>query len=83
MKNKEEVITEEGFALKLYSRETKTFSIDISVETIELLKKKAKERDLSVEALLKILYRTGPASGYERGRGKRPRVEENGFEKGR
>lgn len=59
MKNKEEVITEEGFALKLYPRETESISIDISVETIEVLKKKAKERDLPVQALLKFYIGQG------------------------
>jgi uncharacterized DUF497 family protein len=59
MKNKEEVITEEGFALKFYPSETETVSINISVETVEVLKKKAKERDLSLESLLKFYIGQG------------------------
>ena len=58
MKDKKEVITEEGFALKLYPRETKTFSIEISVETMRA-RKKSVERDLPVEALLKFYIGQG------------------------
>jgi post-segregation antitoxin (ccd killing protein) len=59
MKNKEEIITEEGFVLKFYPRETKNISINISVDTLEVIEKKAKERDMSVSALLKFYINQG------------------------
>jgi hypothetical protein len=45
--------------LKLYPRETEAVSIDISVETMEMLKKKAEERDLPLKALLKLYIGQG------------------------
>jgi hypothetical protein len=59
MKNKDELITEEGFPFKLYPQETKAISINISVETMEVLEKKANERDLPVGALLKLYIGQG------------------------
>ncbi len=58
-KDKKEIITEEGFTLKFYPRETKIVELEISVETLEVLEKKAKERDLSLEALLKFYVGQG------------------------
>lgn len=58
-KGKKEIVTEEGFALKFYPHETKTVSLEISVETLEALEKKAKEKDLSLEALLKFYVGQG------------------------
>ena len=54
MKNKEEIITEEGFVLKLYPRETKTVSLNLSADTLEMIEKKAEEREMSLNALLKF-----------------------------
>jgi hypothetical protein len=59
MNNEKEIVTEEGFVLKPYPRETKEVSINMSVDTIELLEKKAKERDLSLKALLKFFISQG------------------------
>jgi hypothetical protein len=59
MNNEKEIVTEEGFIMKPYLRETKEVSINMSVDTIELLEKKAKERDLSLKALLKFFISQG------------------------
>ncbi len=58
-KDKKEIITEEGFALKFYPRETKTVTLEISAETLEALEKKAKERDMPLKALLKFYVGQG------------------------
>ncbi len=58
-KNKKEVITEEGFVLKFYPRETKTVSLKLSVDVIDVLRKKAEKRDMSFEALLKFYIGQG------------------------
>lgn len=58
-KDKTEIITEEGFTLKFYPRETKTVELEISTDTLEALKNKAKERDLSLESLLKFYVGQG------------------------
>jgi hypothetical protein len=58
-KDKKEIVTEEGFALKFYPRETKTVAVELSAETVGVLKKKAKERDMSLEALLKFYIGQG------------------------
>ena len=58
-KNKKEIITEEGFVLKFYTRETKEITLEISVDTLEALEKKAKEKDLPLEALLKFYIGQG------------------------
>ena len=58
-KDKKEIITEEGFTLKFYPRETKTVELEISTDTLEALKNKAKERDLSLESLLKFYVGQG------------------------
>lgn len=59
MKNKKEIITEEGFALKFYPRETKVVSLKLSADVIDVLRKKAEERDMSFEALLKFYIGQG------------------------
>ncbi|CAN5411663.1 hypothetical protein BH10ACI2_BH10ACI2_12870 [soil metagenome] len=59
MKNKKEIITEEGFELKFYPREKKMVSLNISADTFELLEKKANERDLPLKALLKFYIGQG------------------------
>jgi len=59
MKNKKEIITEEGFALKFYPRETKTITLELSADTLDALKKKAKERDMPLKALLKFYVGQG------------------------
>jgi len=58
-KDKKEIITEEGFALKFYPRETKEIPLEISADTLEILEKKAKEKDLSLKALLKFYIGQG------------------------
>lgn len=58
-KDKKEIVTEEGFPLKFYPRETKTVALELSAETIDVLKKKAKERDMPLEALLKFYIGQG------------------------
>jgi hypothetical protein len=58
-KGKKEVVTEEGFALNFYPRETKTVALELSANTIDALKKKAKERDMPLEALLKFYIGQG------------------------
>ena len=58
-KDKTEIVTEEGFTLKFYPRETKTVELEISTDTLEALKNKAKERDLSLESLLKFYVGQG------------------------
>lgn len=58
-KDKKEIITEEGFALKFYPRETKTIALEISVDTLDVLEKKAKEKDLPLKALLKFYVGQG------------------------
>jgi hypothetical protein len=59
MKNKKEIITEEGFVLKFYPHETKTVSLKLSADVIDLLRKKAEERDMPLEALLKFYIGQG------------------------
>ena len=59
MKIKKEIITEEGFALKFYPREKKAVSLNISADTLELLEKKANERDVPLKALLKFYIGEG------------------------
>jgi len=59
MKNKKEIVTEEGFALKFYPRETKTIRLEISVNTLDALEKKAQERDMPLKALLKFYIGQG------------------------
>lgn len=59
MKNKKEIITEEGFALKFYQRETKAVSLKLSTDVLSTLKKKAEERDMSFEALLRFYISQG------------------------
>lgn len=58
-KDKKEIVTEEGFALKFYPRETETISLEISTDTLDALEKKAKERDLPLKALLKFYIGQG------------------------
>lgn len=58
-KDKKEIVTEEGFTLKFYPRETKTVELEISVDTLVALESKAKERDLPLEALLKFYIGQG------------------------
>jgi hypothetical protein len=59
MKNKKEIVTEEGFALKFYPRETKEISLQLSTDTVDLLRKKAEEREMTLEALLKFYIGQG------------------------
>ncbi len=59
MSNRKEIVTEEGFVLKPYPRETREVSVNISVDTIELLEKKAKERDMPLKALIKFFISQG------------------------
>ena len=59
MKKHKEIITEEGFALKFYPRETKTVSLKLSADVIDVLRKKAEERDMPFEALLKFYIGQG------------------------
>jgi hypothetical protein len=59
MKNKKEIITEEGFELKFYPRETKTITLELSADTLEALEKKAREKDLPLKALLKFYIGQG------------------------
>jgi hypothetical protein len=59
MNNKKETVTEEGFVLKPYRRETEEVSINISVDTIEFLENVAKRKDLSLKALLKFFISQG------------------------
>lgn len=58
-KDKKEMVTEEGFTLNFYPRETKTITLEISIDTLEVLETKAKERDMSLEALLKFYVGQG------------------------
>lgn len=58
-KDKKEIVTKEGFTLKFYPRETKTVELEISVDTLEALENKAKERDLPIKALLKFYVGQG------------------------
>lgn len=58
-KDKKEIITEEGFVLNFYPRETKEISLEISADTLEVLEKKAKEKDLPLKALLKFYIGQG------------------------
>lgn len=58
-KDKKEIVTEEGFTLKFYPRETKTVELEISVDMLEALENKAKERNLPLEALLKFYVGQG------------------------
>ena len=46
--------TEEGFELKLRSRQSKPVTINIPADTLTSLEKIAAGRDMSVEALLKL-----------------------------
>lgn len=50
----ETLVTEEGFELKLRSRDSKPVTIHIPADTLASLEKIAAGRDMSVEALLKL-----------------------------
>lgn len=54
MKNPDEIITEEGFALKFRERESENITLSIPKDVLASLEKVAKKRDLSVNALLKL-----------------------------
>ncbi len=58
-KDEKEIITEEGFVLKFYPRETETVTLEISTDTLEVLEKKAKEKELPLKALLKFYIGQG------------------------
>jgi hypothetical protein len=58
-KVKKEIMTEEGFVLKFYPRETKTVTLEISADTLETLERKAEQRDLQLESLLKFYIGQG------------------------
>lgn len=58
-KDKKEIVTEEGFALKFYPRETKTITLELSADTLDVMEKKAKERDMPLKALLKFYIGQG------------------------
>lgn len=59
MKNKKEIVTEEGFALKFYPRETKAITLELSADTLETLEKVAQRKDLPLKALLKFYIGQG------------------------
>ncbi len=52
--DKQPPITEEGFELRLRSRDSKAVTIHIPTDTLASLEKVAASRDMSVEALLKL-----------------------------
>ncbi len=54
MKNPKEIITEEGFVLKLRERESEEITLNIPKDVLASLEKVAEKRDLSVHALLKL-----------------------------
>ena len=58
-KDKKEIITEEGFPLKFYQRETIEITLEISSDTLEALEKKAAEREMPLKALLKFYIGLG------------------------
>lgn len=58
-KDKKEIVTVEGSKLKFYPRETKSVELEISADTLEVLEKKAKEKDLPLKALLKLYIGQG------------------------
>ena len=59
MKNKKEIVTEEGFVLKFYPPDTEEVTVKLSTDVVELLEKKAKERDMPLKALLKFYIAQG------------------------
>ncbi len=59
MKNKKEIITEEGFPLKFYPSETRTTTLELSTDTLEMLEKVAKRKALPLKALLKFYVGQG------------------------
>jgi hypothetical protein len=54
MKNPDELVTEEGYVLKLRERESEEITLKIPKDVVTSLEKVAKRRDLSVKALLKL-----------------------------
>ncbi len=54
MKNPDEVVTEEGFALKFRERESQEIKLKIPNDVAASLEKVAQKRDTSVHALLKL-----------------------------
>ena len=52
--NEQTPVTEEGFELRLRSRDSKAVTINIPADTLASLEKVAASRDMSVEALLKL-----------------------------
>jgi len=54
MKNPEELVTEEGYALKLRERESEELTLKIPKDVLASLEKVAKMRDVSIHALLKL-----------------------------
>ncbi len=54
MKNPDEILTEEGFALKFRERESEEITLKIPKDVLASLEKVAKKRDSSVPALLKL-----------------------------
>jgi|SRR5262245_26851740 len=53
-KEQEELITEEGFALKTHPRESETVTLRIPVDALASLDRVGAQRDLSREALIKL-----------------------------
>jgi len=54
MKNPDEIMTEEGFALKFRERESQEIMLKIPNDVLASLEKVAQKRDTSVHALLKL-----------------------------
>ena len=57
--NGKEIVTEEGFVLNFRARETEDVSLKIPSDILVLLEQIAKERDMSVQALLKFYIGQG------------------------
>jgi hypothetical protein len=57
--NSKNIMTEEGFELKFYPRETEEVTISIPKLTLEALENVAKRKDLPLKALLKFFISQG------------------------
>lgn len=58
MSNKK-IVTEEGLELQFYPRKQRTVSLSRSADVVEALEEKAKERDMSIDALLRFYIGQG------------------------
>ncbi len=59
LKNRGEIVTEEGFVLKFHDRPSTEITIKLPDDTLEILEKVAVQRNMSVQALVRMYFSHG------------------------